>query len=81
MLLYARSPADETLRGYVVGRGAVGIGRALAAGARWVRFALTSTPQREFDRVMLRFVRRFGARPLANQVDMNEEEEARTFDG
>ena len=80
MVLYAHSPVDETLRAYVVGLGAAELGRAVAAGARWIRFGVTAAPERDFDRLMLRFAGRFGARPLANQVDMDDEE-ARTSDG
>jgi hypothetical protein len=80
MILYARSPADETLRTYVVGLGTPDLGRAVAAGALWIRFGVTAAPERDFDRLMLRFARRFGARPLVNQVDMDDEE-ARTSDG
>ena len=39
MVLYACSDAGETLRGFVAGRGARELDRAISAGARWIRFA------------------------------------------
>lgn len=69
MVLYARCRPDETLRRYVGGRGALALGRAIGIGARLVRFGVSAAPDREFDRLMRRFVERFGARPAANVED------------
>ena len=77
MVLYARSRADQPLRHYVAGAGAAGLGRAAAAGARWIRFADSPDPDREFERLMRRFLERFGATPTANDDDQG----ARTTDG
>jgi hypothetical protein len=68
MVLYACSRGDETLRRYVTapGPGAVALGRAAHAGARWVRFGSSPAPAAELERLMRRFVDRFGAPPAAN---------------
>src|SRR4029079_6879503 len=52
MVLYACSADDETLRGFVAGRGARELDRAISAGARWIRFAPTANPRRELDRLL-----------------------------
>jgi hypothetical protein len=69
MVLYACCRPDETLRGYVRGRGAASLDRAVRLGARLIRFGVSPVPDREFDRLMRRFVDRFGARPTANRDD------------
>lgn len=74
MVLYARSRPDETLRRYVTGRGAPTLGHASSAGARWIRFGSSTAPGLEFDRLMRRFVDRFGARPTANADDADHDE-------
>jgi hypothetical protein len=66
MVLYACSAADETLRGFVAGRGARELDRAISAGARWIRFAPTPNPRRELDRLLEGFVERFGSPPISN---------------
>ena len=42
------------------------LGRAAGAGARWIRFAETSEPEADFERLLDHFVDRFGAPPVAN---------------
>jgi hypothetical protein len=69
MVWYGRCRADETLRRFVTTRGASGLQGASAAGARWIRFGTSPAPEREFDRLMHRFVDRFGAPPVANTAD------------
>ena len=66
MVLYAHSASDGSLRVFLSGTGAVELGRATAAGARWIRFAETSEPEADFERLLDHFVERFGAPPLAN---------------
>jgi hypothetical protein len=66
MVLYACCSADETLRGFVAGRGARELDRAISAGARWIRFAPTPEPRRELDRLLEGFVERFGSPPISN---------------
>jgi hypothetical protein len=66
MLLYAHSASEGSLRTYLSGNGAVDLGRAATAGARWIRFAETSEPEDDFERLLDHFVERFGAPPLAN---------------
>ncbi|HXT99997.1 MAG TPA: hypothetical protein VN903_03350 [Polyangia bacterium] len=66
MVLYACTSADETLRGFVAGRGARDLDRAVSAGARWIRFAPTPEPRRELDRLLERFVELFGSPPISN---------------
>jgi hypothetical protein len=66
MVMYACSEASETLRGFVTGRGARELDRAVSAGARWIRFAPTPDPRRELDRLLEGFVERFGAPPISN---------------
>ena len=61
----AREP-DETLRGFVAGRGARQIERAVNAGARWIRFAEAPEPGDELDRLLKGFVERFGSLPISN---------------
>jgi hypothetical protein len=66
MVLYARCRPDETLRRYLDGRGSGALDRAVTAGARYVRFATSQMPDLEFDRLLRRFVDRFGGVPAAN---------------
>ncbi|MES1158231.1 MAG: hypothetical protein ABUL67_03930 [Haliangium ochraceum] len=66
MVMYARSRPDETLRRYVAGRGVAALGHAAACGARWLRFGASASPDADFDRLLRRFVDRFGAPPAAN---------------
>jgi hypothetical protein len=66
MVLYAHSASEGSLRNYLTGTGAADLGRAASAGARWVRFAETSEPEDDFERLLDHFVERFGAPPLAN---------------
>ena len=66
MVLYACSDTGETLRGFVAGRGARELDRAISAGARWIRFAPTANPRRELDRLLEGFVERFGSPPISN---------------
>ncbi len=66
MVLYACSNPGETLRGFVSGRGARELDRAISAGARWIRFAPTPEPRRELDRLLEGFVERFGSPPISN---------------
>ena len=66
MILYACSDEGETLRGFVAGRGARELDRAISAGARWIRFAQTDNPRVELDRLLEGFVERFGSPPISN---------------
>jgi hypothetical protein len=66
MVLYACTPPGETLRGFVGGRGARQLRRAVAAGARWIRFAEVQAPSDELDRLLKGFVERFGSLPINN---------------
>jgi len=66
MVLYACSEPDETLRHFVAGRGARQIERAVNAGARWIRFAESASPQSELERLLKGFVERFGSLPISN---------------
>ncbi len=66
MVLYACAAPDETLRRYVAGRGARDIQRAVAAGARWIRFAEAVNAPLELDRLLKTFTERFGSLPIAN---------------
>ena len=66
MVMYACSPPGETLRGFVDGRGGRQLRRAVAAGARWIRFAEASQPEAELDRLLRGFVERFGSPPISN---------------
>jgi hypothetical protein len=66
MVMYACSGPDETLRGFVGGRGARDLGRAVNAGARWIRFAEAPNPKDELDRLLRLFVERFGSPPISN---------------
>lgn len=66
MVLYACTSPDETLRRFVSGRGARELARAVAAGARWIRFAEASDPAPELDRLLKGFVERFGSLPISN---------------
>jgi len=66
MVLYACSRPDETLRGFVAGRGARELARAVNAGARWIRFAEASDPKPEMERLLQGFVERFGGLPISN---------------
>jgi hypothetical protein len=84
MVFYACTAADETLRGFVAGRGARELDRAISAGARWIRFAPTPEPRRELERLLEGFVERFGSPPISNSASVrraaaknNEEEDVR----
>jgi len=66
MVLYACTTPDETLRRFVSGRGARDLARAVAAGARWIRFAEADDPATELDRLLKGFVERFGSLPISN---------------
>lgn len=66
MILYACTGPDETLRRYVAGRGARQLARAVAAGARWIRFAEAPDPHTELERLLKGFVERFGSLPISN---------------
>ncbi len=66
MVFYGCSQPDETLRRYVAGRGARHIERAVNAGARWIRFAESASPESELDRLLKGFVERFGSLPISN---------------
>jgi hypothetical protein len=66
MVYYACSPPGETLRGFVGGRGARQLRRAVAAGARWIRFAEVPDPTDELDRLLRGFIERFGSPPISN---------------
>jgi hypothetical protein len=68
MIYYAHCPSGSSLRGFVTGLGADDLVRASAAGARWIRFAETSEPETDFERLLDHFVERFGAPPVANGV-------------
>jgi hypothetical protein len=66
MVMYACAPAGETLRAFVSGRGARELQRAVAAGARWIRFAEAPDAAAELDRLLKSFHERFGSLPIAN---------------
>lgn len=66
MLLYDHTAPETTLRSYVTGPGAAALRKAEAAGARWIRFAETGTPQLECQRLIANFIERFGSAPLRN---------------
>ena len=66
MVMYACVAPDETLRRYVTGRGARDLQRAVAAGARWIRFAESANAAAELDRLLKTFTERFGSLPIAN---------------
>jgi hypothetical protein len=66
MVMYACAPAGETLRTFVSGRGAREIQRAVAAGARWIRFAEAPDAPAELDRLLRSFTERFGSPPIGN---------------
>jgi hypothetical protein len=66
MVFYACTEPTETLRRYVVGRGARQLERAVSAGARWIRFAEAPQPQDELERLLKGFVERFGSLPISN---------------
>ena len=66
MVFYAHCPSDGSLRGFISGIGAPDMQRATAAGAKWIRFAETSDPETDFERLLDHFVERFGAPPVAN---------------
>jgi hypothetical protein len=67
MVLYGHSASEGSLRTFVNGAGAVDLGRAAGAGARWIRFAETSEPEEDFERLLDHFVERFGSAPVANE--------------
>jgi hypothetical protein len=56
-------PSDGNLRHFISGIGANDLRRAAEAGARWIRFAETSEPETDFERLLDHFVERFGAPP------------------
>ena len=61
MILYACSGPGETLRGFVAGRGARELARAVTAGARWIRFARgRRRPRTSWIGCCAVFVERFG---------------------
>lgn len=66
MVLYACAPEGETLRRFVTGRGARDLQRAVAAGARWIRFAEAADAAAELERLLKTFTERFGSPPIAN---------------
>jgi hypothetical protein len=66
MIYYAHCPSGSSLRGFVTGIGAGDLQKATDAGARWIRFAETSQPETDFERLLDHFVERFGAPPVAN---------------
>jgi hypothetical protein len=66
MVMYACAGPDETLRRFVAGRGARDLQRAVAAGARWIRFAEAANAPAELDRLLRTFTERFGSLPIAN---------------
>jgi hypothetical protein len=66
MVMYAAAGPDETLRRFVTGRGARDVQRAVAAGARWIRFAEAVDAAAQLDRLLKTFVERFGSLPIAN---------------
>jgi hypothetical protein len=68
MIYYAHCPSGSSLRGFITGIGAGDLVRATEAGARWIRFAETSEPETDFERLLDHFVDRFGAPPVANAV-------------
>ena len=66
MVMYACAAEGETLRRFVAGRGARELQRAVAAGARWIRFAEVANAPAELDRLLKTFTERFGSLPIAN---------------
>jgi hypothetical protein len=66
MVLYAHSASEGSMRGYLGNTGAADLGLAARAGARWIRFAETSEPEDDFERLLDHFVERFGAPPVGN---------------
>jgi hypothetical protein len=66
MVMYACAGPSETLRHYVAGRGARDLQRAVAAGARWIRFAEAVDAAGELDRLLRGFSERFGSLPIGN---------------
>jgi hypothetical protein len=66
MVMYACAAPDETLRRFVAGRGARDLQRAIAAGARWIRFAEVPDAPAELERLLRTFTERFGSLPIAN---------------
>jgi hypothetical protein len=66
MVMYAAAGPEETLRRFVAGRGARDVQRAVAAGARWIRFAEAADAAAQLDRLLKTFVERFGSLPIAN---------------
>jgi hypothetical protein len=66
MVMYACAGEGETLRRYVAGRGARDLQRAVAAGARWIRFAEAANAAAELERLLKTFNERFGSLPIAN---------------
>jgi hypothetical protein len=66
MVLYAHSASEGSLRNFVGGPGATDVGRATGLGGRWIRFAETSDPEDDFERLLDHFVERFGAPPVGN---------------
>jgi hypothetical protein len=66
MVMYACAGPEETLRRFIAGRGAREVQRAVAAGARWIRFAEAADAPAELDRLLKSFHERFGSLPIAN---------------
>src|SRR5687767_5991644 len=66
MVFYAHCPSDGSMRGFISGIGAIDLRKATEAGAKWIRFAETSEPETDFERLLDHFVERFGAPPVAN---------------
>lgn len=69
MLLYAPSGPARTLRGFLgelPAADAAALERALALGARWIRFGASVTPEVDCARLLAQFTERFGAPPAAH---------------
>ena len=68
MIYYGASRPDDTLSAFVTGAGAGALDHARSLGASLVRFGATAAPGAELDRLLRRFVERFGAPPVANDA-------------
>ena len=66
MILYAASQIEESLRDFVAGPGAAVLARAAQEGACYVRFATSSQPTADLQRLLANFRERFGGPPAAN---------------